>query len=363
MAGRKSLKIDQIHTSYKSEKYTMRILVLKLLTACWLIQAFTTSVDAAEGTLLVVNRNDGSVSLVDVQTGTESARLDIGAATPHEVAVSPDGRWAATGEYGPDSSHGQHVVIIDIPSAAISSRIDLGPDTRPHSLAFLSDNRHLVVTMQNQDRLALVDFIAGDIVKSWPTGGREGHMVRLAPDESRAYVTNRGGQGSLSVIWLNEDREPVVIPTGSRAEGIAVSPDGREVWVANQGDGTISVVDAQSLQVTASFAAPPTNRLEFLTDSRVVIPGGSNAAGTERYVRFHDPATKAVTTTLTFAGRNAGTGIRVKAADGQLFISDSALDAIFVHDPASGAEPRLLISNPDNPDGLAWSPLRVETAD
>jgi YVTN family beta-propeller protein len=318
---------------------------------------------AAGGTLLVVNRDDGSVSLVDVAESTEKARIGIGAATPHEVAVSPDGRWAATGEYGPENSHGRHLVIIDVPTASISSRIDLGPDSRPHSIVFMADNQHLLVTLQDQDRLAKVDYRNGMVVQTWPTGGREGHMVRLAPDQSRAYVTNRGGQGTLSVIWLDTDREPVVIPTGSRAEGIAVTPDGREIWVANQGESTISIVDAETLAITETLDVPPTNRLEFLPNGLAVIPGGSNAAGSERYVRFYDPDTRAPTRTLVFAGQNAGTGIRVLAADGQLFISDSALDAIFVHDPSAEAAPRLLINNPDNPDGLAWSPLQVAAPD
>ena len=57
---------------------------------------------AQDGTLLVVNRHSGagSVSLFDLQTETEVARLPIGAGWPHEVAVSPDGRLALTAEYG-----------------------------------------------------------------------------------------------------------------------------------------------------------------------------------------------------------------------------------------------------------------------
>lgn len=60
-------------------------------------------------------------------------------------------------------------------------------------------------------------------------------MLRLAPDDSRAYVAARGGRGTLSVIWLNEERPPVVIATGEGAEGIAVSPRGDDIWVANRG--------------------------------------------------------------------------------------------------------------------------------
>ena len=54
------------------------------------------------GTLLVANRTGGSISLFDLATGVEIARVPIGPAIPHEVAVSPDGRVALAGEYGPN---------------------------------------------------------------------------------------------------------------------------------------------------------------------------------------------------------------------------------------------------------------------
>ena len=86
---------------------------------------------ALEGTLVVANRAGGSISLIDLETRLEVARLPVGPIIPHEVAVSPDGRFALTGEYGPENSHGQHVILIDIPNARIVGRIDLGENSRP----------------------------------------------------------------------------------------------------------------------------------------------------------------------------------------------------------------------------------------
>ena len=80
-------------------------------------------------------------------------------------------------------------------------------------------------------------------------------MVRLSPDGSRAYVTSRLGTGTLSVIFLNEDRDPVVIQTGPGAEGLDVSADGSEVWVANRQERSISVIDAELLEVVAGAVA------------------------------------------------------------------------------------------------------------
>ena len=46
---------------------------------------------AQDGTLLVVNRQGGSISFFDLTTEVEIARIPIGPTIPHEVAVSPDG--------------------------------------------------------------------------------------------------------------------------------------------------------------------------------------------------------------------------------------------------------------------------------
>lgn len=315
---------------------------------------------AAEGTLLVANRSGGSVSLIDLQTETEIARLPIGPVIPHEIATSPNGRWAVTGEYGGGNNPGHHLVVIDVAAAEIAARIDLGPDTRPHSIAFLSDSRRVIATMEQSDSVVLVDIVDREVLDSWPTGGRDSHMVRLSPDESRAYVASRGGEGTLSVIWLNEDRPAAVISTGAGAEGIAVSPDGGEVWVANRDARTISIIDANTLAVAATIEGPAVNRIEFLPNGQAVIPGGASADESARLLTFYQGETKQPIRQLELQnGSAAGTGVRLLAADGMLFLADSSLNEILMVDPASGNQPERVVIAADNPDGMAWSPIRV----
>ena len=336
----------------------MKLLARPLL--CGILSVASAAGLAAEGTLIVANRIGGSVSLIDLETETEIARLPIGPVIPHEMAASPDGRWAVTGEYGSGNNPGRHLVVIDVAAAAIVTRIDLGPDSRPHSIEFLADSRRVVVTMEQSDSIALVDIVEGTVLRTWPTGGRDSHMVRLAPDEGRAYVAARGAEGTLSVVWLEEDRPPTVIRTGAGAEGIAVAPDGSEVWIANRGDATVSVVDAVTLEITATIEGLSTNRIEFLPAGQAAIPGGGSADGDARYVTFYDGNTKAIVRQLELPGSTAGgTGVRLLAAGGALFLADSALNEISMLDPAADDARQRIMLNTDNPDGMAWSPLRV----
>ena len=100
----------------------------------------------------------------------------------------------------------------------------------------------------------------------------------------RAYVTSRGAEGTLSVIFLEDERDPVVVPTGPGAEGLAVSPDGGEVWVANRDADTLSVVDTETFEVVATLEAhPDTNRVEMTASGLVLAPNASDGGAVAVY--------------------------------------------------------------------------------
>ena len=63
------------------------------------------------------------------------------------------------------------------------------------------------------------------------------------------------------------------IPVGERDEGFDISPDGREAWIANSGDGTVSVIDLAAKRVTATLQVntKSANRLKFTLDGKRVL--------------------------------------------------------------------------------------------
>ena len=346
-----------LFTKPKGATMTRLLLILTLLLApCSLLLGADSGLT---GTLLVANRTGGSISLYDLATQMEVTRLPIGDRVPHELTASADGRWAVTSEYGGGNNPGQHLIVIDIPAAEIVRRIDLGPNTRPHSIVFMNDSRHVIATLEQAEQIAMVDIIDGDIVRTYPTGGDDSHMVRLSPDNRHAFVAARGS-GTLSKITLDSSEPTTVIPTGARAEGIAVSPDGGKVWVANQGDSTITVIDTESLEIEGAIGSIATNRVEFLPNGIAVIPGGSSADNSLRYVTYFDGNRIEEVGRLELPGSSAnGTGVRLLAANNALFLADSALNEISAVVPGFVGTRSVIAINPDNVDGMAWSPLRI----
>ena len=317
---------------------------------------------ALDGTLIVANRSGGSISFIDLTAGVEIARVPIGPIIPHEVAVSPDGTQALTGEYGPEDDHGRHIVLIDVASATVEARIDLGPNSRPHTPLFLPDGRHAVATMQDSDQLALVDLETRSVVRTYPTGGRDGHMVRLSPDGSRAYVTSRGAEGTLSVIFLDEERDPVVIETGLGAEGMDVTADGSEIWVANRREETISVIDAESLEVVATLDSRQfSGRIAMGPNGYAIVPnGGGRQAPVPRFVSLWDVASRTLVAEVPLSGEPYEGNFGALIHDGTAFVADPGEGLIQIYDLDGGlGNRRVLIDNHDSPDGMAWTPLRV----
>ncbi len=142
------------------------------------------------------------------------------------------------------------VSIIDLATGKVLQRIDLGEGARPHGLAALKDGR-LLVTAEGKKELVVVDPKGGKVVSRVPTGHALSHMVAASPDGKRAYVSSLK-DGVVTVIDIPGGVAGDV-PTGKGAEGLDVTPDGREIWVVNRDADTISVIDAKSLKVVATI--------------------------------------------------------------------------------------------------------------
>ena len=214
--------------------------------------ALLAATPVAADTLVVANKAEATVSLVDLRSGEVRATLETGAG-PHEVAVSPDGRRAVVANYGTGESPGTTLTLVDVPAARSLGTIDLGEYSRPHGLAW-PDEDTVYVTAEAQKALLAVAPRpgSGSVLRAYETGQEVSHMVAVAPAGSRAFVANIGS-GTMTAIDLESGEKLGDVATGAGAEGIAVTPDGSRVWVTNREADTVSVVDASSLEVVETL--------------------------------------------------------------------------------------------------------------
>lgn len=320
----------------------------------------------AEGMLLVVNKGESTLSVVDPRRGEELARIPTGDA-PHEVAVSPDGRWAMVANYGTGSEPGHTLTLVDLESLEAVRDIDLEEQTRPHGITWHPDGDRVVVTTEGNGTLTVVDVEAGRVVAAIPTDQRVSHEVALSPDGRRAFVANIGS-GSVSVIDLDQETLVRIIPTGAGAEGIAITPDGGEVWVSNRADNTLSIIDTQSLEVTHSLPSAdfpirvvmdPTGSRAFVTNARSgELRVFDVTTRTEILALTIDtPVVDAGPQVLAFEGSSLPIGVMADPDGRHAYVAAASSDVVAVVDLEEGIIVRTIAVGRE-PDGLAWRPMQ-----
>lgn len=254
---------------------------------CVLLAWFAVAPVAAE-TLLVVRKTDDALDFVDPGSGLRLASVALGHA-PHEVSVSPDGKRAAVTNYGTREQPGSALSIVDLEQPREVRRIDLAPHTRPHGVAWFAPDR-IAVTTEGTKHLVIVDPDVGSVVSALETGQDVSHMVAVSADAARAYVTNIGS-GTTTALDLVAGRKLGDIATGAGSEALAVTPNGRELWVAARAAGEIAVVDTATLAILARLP------LAGIPIRIAITPDGATAlvtcAGSSELVAY-DVATRAV---------------------------------------------------------------------
>lgn len=327
---------------------------------------------AATGTLLVVNKSGDSLSLLDLATGDRLRELPTGH-VPHEVAVSPDGRRAIVSNYGTRNRPGNSLTVVDIPAGTVSASIDLGDYRRPHGLAWLPDNRRLLVTAEENRALLLVDVDRREILRAIATGQELSHMVSVDPAGKMAYVANIGS-GSVSVIDIEAGRVQATLPVGAGTEGISISPDGQQLWVTNRESGTVVVLDLDTMEVLAILNAPG-------FPIRVALsPDGAQALVSRAFdsrVEFFDTRTLSASGELSmpreysllrgrwlgggFGYRTLPIGVLYHPDGGTAYVANAYGGYVAVLDVAQQRVTGLLYAGAE-PDGLAYSRLQPALA-
>ena len=325
-----------------------RISAAALLFAC----AFVAHA-ASPGTLLVLNKSDNTVSLVDLASKKSVATIPTGSG-PHEVVVSADGRTAVVCNYGSQLSPGSTLTVIDIPARKASRTIDLQQYRRPHGIAWLRGNE-VAVTTEGSKTLLIVDVAAGKITTAIETEQNGSHMVALAPAHDRAFVANIGS-GSVSVIDLKTKQRVANIPSGVGTEGIDVSPDQREVWATNRGGNTVSIIDVASSKIVATVASKSFPiRAKFTDDGKHVLV--SNAQSGD--VAVFDAASRREVQRIKMpSDASVPVGILVVPTLSRAFVANTNADTVTVIDLKTWQIVDRLTAGKE-PDGLGYSPLTL----
>lgn len=299
----------------------------------------------AQDLLLVGNKQDADVSVIDVKTGKTVKRIATGVG-PHEIAISPNARIAVVANYGAQPA-GNSLSVIDTRTLEVIRTISLDTYSRPHGVAFLPDNQTVAVTSETTRSVVLVNVNEGRITNVIATDEQGTHMVSVSADGRRAFTANIGS-GSASEIDLENGALIRNFDVAPQAEAVNLTPDGKEVWVGSNGAGTVTVFDVATQEKIATLPAPGVPiRVYFSPDGGLALVSSAQA----RTVRFFDRRKRNEVAAIKVSGTPIGA---VFAPDGtRAFVALTGANAVAVIDTRTF---EIVASHPTGtgPDGIAY---------
>lgn len=280
-----------------------RGIAVRLLCCLLLLGA---AAPALASNAVILNSDDDSLSVIN-GSYKEISRVHIGR-SPHHLITTPDGKDLILAMAG-----GDELVFIDLASGMLKQRLAASD---PYQIGFSPDGKWFVANSLRLDRIDIYDGKDFHLVHRLPAPTMPSH-IGFSPDSSTVYVSLQGSS-NLTAIDLASGKTQWTAPVGKQPAGVLVrpggtilvaimgsdniaevdpkdgsvirriktdrgahnflmSPDGKTLYVSNRVAGTISVLDAETLEVKASITAPGG------PDDMAWNPGGDELWVTDRW--------------------------------------------------------------------------------
>ena len=237
----------------------MRAIALFL---CMLLSPVTGKATA----ILALDKDGGRLHVIDRDTFALRASIEVGTGA-HEVIASQDGKHAYVALYGDQHEAGHTLVEVDLANASVRKRIDTAPLIRPHGLARAGKN--IYFTAEVNRALGRFNPDEGRVDRILGIGRDATHMVEIAADGQQLFTADMLSNSVTRMDFRVKAPAPALthFQVGDRPEGLALHPDGNQVWVGLNGDGKIQILDLGKGAVVASLdAGSYPARIEFSAD-------------------------------------------------------------------------------------------------
>ena len=383
----------------------MKLNLQRILLAICLCATACPAADTPRAALLVLNKGDNSLAIVDPVAAKVVARLPSGP-EPHEVVASkglafisnyggnntlsvvdlvaqkalppvnlgalrsPHGLWVVEGKVYFTAEANKIIGSYDPASQQIDWLLGLGQE-RTHMIVVSPDAKSIYTANVYSDTISLIERVAGR------PGGFPGQRGGPGPGGSGGPPAGGPGEGGPPPSGPDSpggpDRPPgqgggrggppfgpfggggwnaTHVAVGKGPEGFDVSPDGKEVWAANSRDGTVSIIDVSKKSVVQSLnvGTRMSNRLKFTPDGKFVFI--SDLGGRDLVVV--DVAARKELKRIALGGGAAG--ILMQPDGSKAYVAVGSENGVTVIDLKT-IEAAGHIETGPGPDGLSWATL------
>jgi YVTN family beta-propeller protein len=240
---------------------------------------------AAAPSVFVVNSNDATISVIDLATHQVENTLPL-LREPHHLVLSPDHRSLVVGD-----TTGNSLFFLDPRTGALQRRVTISD---PYQLRYSPNGRLLTTAGLARNQIDIYDATTLALLHRVPARSMPSH-IDYSPDSATVFVSLQGtnrliairttdgtiawnarvcstpagvmwqhgeilvgcmGEAHIAVVDPATGRVTRVIPTGRGAHTMFLSPDGKLIYATNRVEGSISVIDADTLTVKRTLDVP-----------------------------------------------------------------------------------------------------------
>lgn len=251
---------------------------LKCLAAISLMSLSLAATAIAEQKLYVLSSEGQDMVVIDVATNRIVGNVEVGD-RPHGIAAprSQDILYVST-------EHDNGLTVVDpLTDTVIKKYAVFGG--RPNEIDITSDGRFVYLPILKDGVYQVFDTVKEEIVAQFPTDGLP-HNAVISPDDRFAYLSpmDRGNKPGLVmkvagypstenekiyVADISTHKVVATIATGGTPRPIAISPDGKHLYVNRDGLQGFVVLDLEQRQLVAT--------VEYaLSDRERAIPSRSH---------------------------------------------------------------------------------------
>lgn len=220
------------------------------------------------GTALVTptgpDANEASVIELSSDRVVAQVPLDV---TAFSAVTAPDSQTAYLG------TNDGRVLEFDVASSSVTSSIDLGVATsRANHLALNAAGTLLYASSFTTGTISEIDLASRSVARLFIVGG-EPQGIAVSRDGTELFVADESGSGQINIYDIVGDTLETSIPSGATSSiggpfGLAMSPDGATVYVGvitSEGPGLIQVIDAgtRTIERTINSCGRVPRRIAF----------------------------------------------------------------------------------------------------
>lgn len=228
--------------------------------------------------LFTTIESEKSLKVIDTGTGKVTETIALGG-TPNECASTPDGRYV-----GVPIRNGDRVDIVDMKLKKVAKEL---PVKAPHNCFNAGSDADMYVSSMGSNEIARIDLRKMDYSAHIPTGGIP-RPYAVSNDEKTIYsaITNLHGF-VISSITDRKVMDHVELPpapplncpleVNTPTHGLALSPDGKELWVTSLADGGVYVYDIAGQRISPMIhVGECPNWIAFSPDGKYVAVSNSD---------------------------------------------------------------------------------------